>query len=59
MSLVRIPVPGTDREITATLVEGKPMVSLRHACEALGIDFSNYVESDRRLFDQVWENFYQ
>ena len=35
--LARIPVPGTDRFIMATLVDGKPMVSLRHACEAIGI----------------------
>ena len=35
--LARIPVPGTDRVIMATLVDGKPMVSLRHACEAIGI----------------------
>lgn len=42
--LVTIPVPGTDREITATLVDGTPFVSLRHACEAIGID----PESQRR-----------
>lgn len=35
--LARIPVPGTDRFIMATLVDGRPMVSLRHACEAIGI----------------------
>lgn len=36
--LVAVPVPGTDRQIMATVVDGKPMVSLRHVCEALGID---------------------
>lgn len=38
-TLVSVPVPGTEREITATLVEGIPFVSLRHACEAIGIAF--------------------
>lgn len=37
--LVPIPVPGTDRQIMATVVDGKPMVSLRHACDAIGIAF--------------------
>lgn len=35
--LIPIPVPGTDREIMATQVSGKAMVSLRHACDAIGI----------------------
>jgi hypothetical protein len=35
--LVSIPVPGTDREIVASVVDGQPVVSLRHACEAIGI----------------------
>lgn len=39
--LVQISVPGTDRQIAAALVDGKPMVSLRHACEAIGIDGKN------------------
>lgn len=38
-SLVPISVPGTDRQIMATLVDGKPSVSLRHACDAIGIAF--------------------
>lgn len=49
--LVSIDVPGTDRQIMATAVDGKPMVSLRHACEAIGIDFSNQV---RRLKGWSW-----
>lgn len=36
-ALVPVPVPGTDRQIVATLVDGKPMVSLRHVCEAIGL----------------------
>ncbi|ULN72270.1 phage antirepressor N-terminal domain-containing protein [Mycolicibacterium smegmatis] len=35
--LVHIPVPGANRQIIATLIDGKPMVSLRHACEAIGL----------------------
>lgn len=42
--LVPVPVPGTDRQIMATVIDGKPFVSLRHACEAIGID----VESQRK-----------
>lgn len=42
--LVPVPVPGTDRQIMATLVDGKPMVSIRHACEVLGIDYKNQIE---------------
>ncbi|MCX8559821.1 phage antirepressor [Mycolicibacterium mucogenicum] len=37
--LVPISVPHTDRQIMATLVNGVPQVSLRHACEAIGIAF--------------------
>ena len=35
--LVRIPVPGTDREIVAAGINGRPLVSLRHCCEAIGL----------------------
>jgi hypothetical protein len=34
--LVPVPVPGTDRKIMATVIAGKPMVSLRHACIVTG-----------------------
>lgn len=37
--LVPVSVPGTDRQIMATLVDGNPVVSLRHACESIGIAF--------------------
>lgn len=40
-ALVPVSVPGTDRSIMATLVDGKPLVSLRHACDAIGIDSKN------------------
>lgn len=36
--LIPVPVPGTDRQIMATLIDGKPMVSIRHACIVAGID---------------------
>lgn len=36
--LVPVPVPGTDRQIMAIVIDGKPFVSLRHACEVAGID---------------------
>lgn len=49
--LVRIPVPGTDREVVATEIDGKPMVSLRHCCDAVGIA----VESQRaKLRNRSW-----
>jgi hypothetical protein len=35
--LIHIPVPGTDREIMATQIDGEAMVSLRHACDTIGI----------------------
>lgn len=49
--LVTIAVPGTDRKIVATVVDGKPMVSLRHACEAIGIDAEN---QRRKLATKSW-----
>lgn len=42
--LVPIPVPGTDRQVMATLIDGKSMVSLRHACDAMGINYSGQYE---------------
>jgi hypothetical protein len=42
--LVHVPVPGTDRQIMATVVDGKPMVSLAHACDVCGLD----VDSQRK-----------
>lgn len=37
--LAPVPVPGTDRQIMATVIDGSPHVSLRHACESIGIAF--------------------
>lgn len=36
--LVPIPVPGTDRRIMAAILDDRPVVSVRHACEVAGID---------------------
>lgn len=49
--LVPIPVPGTDRQIMARVVDGKPMVSLRHCCDAIGIDPEN---QRRKLSAKPW-----
>ena len=49
--LVPIPVPGTDRQIMATIVGGKPMVSIRHACDAIGIDADNQL---KKLKSRSW-----
>lgn len=49
--LVPITVPGTDRQIMATRIDGSPMVSLRHACEAIGIDIEN---QRKKLAGKSW-----
>ncbi|WP_166905972.1 phage antirepressor N-terminal domain-containing protein [Mycobacterium sp. DL440] len=35
--LVQIAIPGTDRKVMAARVSGREIVSLRHACEAIGL----------------------
>lgn len=49
--LVPIPVPGTDRQIMAIVVDGKPMVSLRHCCEAIGLATDS---QRRKLRSRSW-----
>lgn len=49
--LVAIPVPTIDAPLTATQVDGKIQVSLRHACETIGLDFSNQI---RKLRGKSW-----
>jgi hypothetical protein len=49
--LVHVAVPGTDRQIVATVVDGKPMVSVRHACEAIGVNYSSQAE---KLAKRPW-----
>lgn len=43
-ALATITVPGTDRTLMATLVDGAPRVSLRHCCDALGINYSTQAD---------------
>ncbi|MDG3012183.1 phage antirepressor [Rhodococcus sp. D2-41] len=50
-TLATIPVPGVDAPITAAEIDGQPMVSLRHACDALGIDHSKQL---RKLKTKSW-----
>lgn len=50
-ALTPVPVPGTDRPIMAGQFDGKPEVALRHACDAIGIDYSKQL---RKLKDKGW-----
>lgn len=50
-ALVPVQVPGTDRPIMAVQHDGKPVVSLRHACESIGIDHSPQA---RKLKNKSW-----
>ena len=49
--LVAVSVPGTDRKIMATVIDGKPLVSLRHSCDAIGIAFDS---QRRKLTSRSW-----
>lgn len=50
-TLATIPVPGTDAQLFAAQIDGRPMVALKPMCEALGID----VDSQRRkLQSKSW-----
>ncbi|AXQ63910.1 antirepressor [Gordonia phage Horus] len=50
-NLIPIAVPGTDSQIMVTVIDGKPMVSLRHSCEAIGIDTEN---QRKKLAGKSW-----
>ena len=50
-ALVPVQVPGTDKPLMAVEHEGKPVVSLRHACESIGIDHSPQA---RKLKNKSW-----
>lgn len=50
-ALVPVPVPGTDRQIMATVINGNPMVSPRHVCDVAGLDWSAQY---RRLNRTSW-----
>lgn len=53
--LVPIAVPGTDRQILATLINGQPMVSLRHSCEAIGLEPARQIQ---KLNNRSWATVY-
>lgn len=46
-NLAPVPIPGTDRQIMATVIDGTPHVSLRHACEAIGINYGTQLDKLR------------
>lgn len=49
--LVRVPVPGTDKQIMAMSVNGEPVISLRHVCDAIGIALES---QKRKLTTRSW-----
>lgn len=54
-ALVPVQVPGTDKPIMAIEHEGKPVVSLRHACDAIGIEHS---PQSRKLKSKSWASVF-
>ena len=53
--LVPVSVPGTTRTIMASLVDGKPMVSIRHACIAIGLEPARQIQ---KLNSRSWAGVY-
>lgn len=53
--LVPVTVPGTDRTIMASLINGKPMVSIRHACIAIGLEPARQIQ---KLNSRSWAGVY-
>ena len=43
-ALVPVQVPGTDRPILAGQFDGAPEVALRHACDAIGVQYSKQLQ---------------
>lgn len=50
-ALVPVQVPGTDRPLMAGQFDDHPEVALRHACDAIGIDYSKQL---RKLKAKSW-----
>ncbi|WP_047888618.1 phage antirepressor N-terminal domain-containing protein [Rhodococcus sp. ARP2] len=50
-TLVTIPVPTTDSPLTAAQIDGEAKVSLRHACDTVGIDYSRQLQ---KLKNKSW-----
>lgn len=53
--LVAVSVPGTDRSIMATVIDGRPMVSIRHACIAIGLEPARQIQ---KLNSRSWAGVY-
>jgi hypothetical protein len=53
--LVHIAVPRTDRQIVAATVDGTPMVSIRHACDAIGMEPARQIQ---KLNSRSWATVY-
>ncbi len=53
--LVPVAVPGTNRKIMATRIDGKPVVSIRHACEAIGMEPARQIQ---KLNSRSWATVY-
>lgn len=53
--LVPIPVPGTDRQIMATSIDGRPLVSVRHACDSIGVEPARQIQ---KLNTRSWATVY-
>lgn len=53
--LVPIAVPGTDRQIMATVIDGRPSVSIRHACESIGLEPARQIQ---KLNSRSWATVY-
>jgi len=54
-NLIPIPVPGANRQIIATSVDGRPLVSVRHACEAIGLEPARQMQ---KLNSKSWATVY-
>lgn len=50
-TLATIAVPGTDAQLFAAQIDGRPMVALKPLCDALGIDFSRQL---KKLKSKSW-----
>lgn len=50
-TLVSIPVPTVNSPLTATQIDGEAQVSLRHACDTVGIDYSRQLQ---KLKSKSW-----
>ncbi|AMS03207.1 hypothetical protein SEA_NYMPHADORA_48 [Gordonia phage Nymphadora] len=54
--LVPVLVPGANRQIMATIINGSPMVSLRHACDTATLDYSGQLQKLKQNHGQPWRS---